>query len=201
MADDQQSPKLPPDWERIEADYRAGILSLREISAPFSVSHVTVKKRAEREGWVRDLKAKIQAKADALVNKQALNRGLNTNSAVTERQIIEANAERIAQVRGEHRADFARMRALVLRLLAECEAESSEPEVFAQLGEMMAAPDERGVDKLREVYQKAISLPQRIKGVKELAEAMRVLVSMEREAYGLDDKKPEQAPGEITITF
>jgi hypothetical protein len=46
----------------------------------------------------------IQTKADDLVNEAAVNRSANTAGAVSERQIIQANAERIGQVRGEHRA-------------------------------------------------------------------------------------------------
>ncbi|MGX9080421.1 hypothetical protein ACWTQY_31690, partial [Klebsiella pneumoniae] len=44
-----------PDWERIELDYRAGVKSLREIADGSGVSHVTISKRAKKEGWVRDL--------------------------------------------------------------------------------------------------------------------------------------------------
>lgn len=60
----QPSQKAAPDWERIEADYRAGLLSVREIAASNGVSHVAIGKRAKRDGWERDLQAKIKAKAD-----------------------------------------------------------------------------------------------------------------------------------------
>lgn len=181
--------KSPIDWQAVERDYCAGILSLREMAAAHKVSHVSIKKHADKAGWTRDLSAKIQAKADELVNKAAVNREANDARAVSERQIIEANAERIAQVRGEHRADIARMRALVLRLLEECEAEAAQPGLFADLAELMRSPDEKGQDRMAEAYQKAIGLPQRIKGVKELADAMKVLIGLEREAYGLDAPK------------
>ena len=47
--------KKPVDWERIELDYRAGVLTLREISDKHAVSHVTIHKRAKRDEWSRDL--------------------------------------------------------------------------------------------------------------------------------------------------
>jgi hypothetical protein len=181
--------KTQADWEAIERDYRAGVLSVREIASHHGVSHTAVQKRAKgdkvRQAWSRDLNAKIQARADALVAKREVATQVATERMATDRIVIEANAQRIAQVRGEHRADINRMRALVLRLLEECEAEAATPGLFASLGEIMASPDERGRDRAREAYDKAISLPQRIKGVKELAEALRVLVGMEREAYGI----------------
>ena len=55
------------DWESIERDYRAGLLSVREIAAAQGVSHTAIQKRAKVEGWDRDLKAKILAKADLSV--------------------------------------------------------------------------------------------------------------------------------------
>ena len=180
-----------PDWERIEADYRAGVLSLREIAAAHGVSHVAIQKRAKKLGWTRDLAAKIKAKAEELVTKQAVTGSVTTETAASERQIIEANATRIAQVRGEHRADITRSRALTLKLLVELEDQTEGAELFAQLGELMYRPDEKGVDKLNELYHKVIGLPGRIDGVKKLAETLKNLIGLEREAYGIGADTPE----------
>ena len=59
--------KKETDWESIERDYRAGLLSVREMAATYGVSHVAIMKRAKKDGWERDLSAKIKAKAEALV--------------------------------------------------------------------------------------------------------------------------------------
>lgn len=175
-----------PDWERIEADYRAGVLSLREIAGSHGSSPAGILKRAKRDGWERDLGAKIKAKADALVNKAAVNSEVNSKTAVSEREIIEANASRIAQVRGEHRHDIARMRRIVLDLLVELECQTGNVELFEQLGKLLRSEDDRGQDKRNEVYQKVISTAGRIDGLKKLAEAMKILIGLEREAYGID---------------
>lgn len=185
MSDSKTPNRKDTDWERIECEYRAGVMSLREIAAAHGLSHGAINKRARRDGWTRDLAAKIQAKAELLVSKAQVSSEVSTARLVTEREVIEANAERIAQVRGEHRADITRMRALVVRLLAECEAESADPGLFEQLGDMMRSPDGGGQDRMNEVYRRAISLPQRIKGVKELVDTLRMLVALEREAYGI----------------
>lgn len=193
--------KTAPDWERIECDYRAGILSTREIAAASGVSHTAINKRAKKDGWVRDLKAKIQAKADELVSRRAVSTEVSSQRAATERQIIEANAERIAQVRGEHRGDIQRVRTLALNLLGELEGQSANLEDLATLGELLRNPDEDGNDRRNDLYLKIISTPSRIDSAKKVAETLKHAITMEREAYGLDDKKPEQPPGEITITF
>ncbi|MEK6346374.1 MAG: hypothetical protein V4764_02780 [Burkholderia sp.] len=181
-----------PDWERIEAEFRAGVLSLREIAKLHpGVSHMTIKRRADKEGWVQDLSAKIQAKAEDIVTRQAVTKDVTEKRAVTEREVIEANAERIAQVRGEHRVDISRARGLAMTLLAEVEAETGSLEHLQELGEVMYAPDERGRDRRNEIYMKIISSAGRIDSMKRLAETLRHLIALEREAYGLKDaEKP-----------
>lgn len=44
----------PADWIAIEGEYRAGIKSLREIGAEHGISEATVRKRAKKEGWLRN---------------------------------------------------------------------------------------------------------------------------------------------------
>lgn len=189
--------KAAPDWERIELDYRAGIKSLREISDGSGVSHVTISKRAKKAGWVRSLTAKIQAKADDLVNKAGVNSCVNAVNAVSERQIVEVNAEAIATIKLAHRKDIHRKRAIVARLMDELEAQVG-PEnaaLLADLGEIMREPDESGQDKLNDLYRKIISLPERAKTAKTLAETLRITVDMERQAFGMDAKGADAAPG------
>ena len=189
--------KAAPDWERIELDYRAGIKSLREISDGSGVSHVTISKRAKKAGWARNLTAKIQAKADDLVNKAGVNSCVNAVNAVSERQIVEVNAEAIATIKLAHRKDIHRKRAIVARLMDELEAQVG-PEnaaLLANLGEMMRSPDDAGQDKLNDLYRKIISLPERAKTAKTLAETLRITVDMERQAFGMDAKGADATPG------
>lgn len=189
-----QAKKAAPDWERIEADYRAGLLSVREIAAAQGISHVAVAKRAKRDGWVRDLSKRIQDKAEQLVTTRTVTTSVTTERAVTDRAIVEANAEVIAGIRLSHRKDISRSRTLAMALLAELEQQTGNLDLFEQLGEMLRSPDEKGVDKLNDLYQKIISTPGRIDGMKKLAETLKNLIGLEREAYGL--KTGEDGGGE-----
>ena len=184
--------KKAPDWERIEADYRAGVLSLREISAQHGSSPAGILKRAKRLNWDRDLAAKIKAKSESLVNKQQVNSQVNTADAVSERQIVDANALVIANVRLAHRTDISRARKLAMALFAELEAETGNAELFQQLGELLA----NGPDKLNDLYRKVISLPMRVDTGKKLSETLKNLIGLEREAYDLADNQPPPPPGE-----
>lgn len=187
MAEKANSPgKKPTDWERIESDYRAGVLSVREIATSQGISHTAIQKRAKAEGWERDLKAKVKAKADALVAKREVAIKVASKDGISERQLIEANAEVIANVRMAHRSDIQRGRKLAMSLLDELEQTTENRELFTNLGLMLSSPDEKGADKLNDIYMKVISMPQRVDSMKKLAETLKNLIGMEREAYSID---------------
>lgn len=193
--------KPAPDWEKIEADYRAGIKTLRQIAGEHGVTHGAINKRAKRDGWSRDLTAKIVAKANELVSKSAVSTPVSTESRISEREVVDANAQAIVSVRLAHRKDIQRSRSITMRLLEELELQSGREnaELLEQMGELMRREDDRGQDKLNDLYQKIISLPGRAKTMKDLGESLRVLVTLERQAFGLDDK--DQKPQDSLTTL
>lgn len=192
------SEKAATDWERVEQHYRAGLLSVREIASTCSVSHVAIHKRAKREGWVRDLQAKIKAKADSLVNSELVNTEVNKEALVTERNIVEANAQVIANIRIAHRTDIGRYRNLANKLLEELEGLTDNRDLFDQLGELMLKPDDNGLDKLNDLYRKVIELPSRTKVMKELGETLKNLIALERQAYNVDAEPPQDDRSKLT---
>jgi len=198
---DTSKKKPPIDWERVELDYRAGVKSLREIAEGRGVSHVTISKRAKKLGWTRDLSKKIQSKADELVNRAQVNSEVNSVSDVSERETIDANAQAIAEVKTAHRRDISRSRRITLALLDELELQTGAEVValLEQLGDAMRQEDDRGRDSLNDLYQKVVSLPGRAKTMKDLGESLRVMVTLERQAYGLDDKDTVPTDGLTTL--
>ncbi|MFV0607536.1 hypothetical protein [Klebsiella aerogenes] len=177
-----------PDWEAIEAAYRAGVMSLREIASQHGISEGAIRKRAKRDDWSRDLNAKIQQKADDLVRKQEVRRTVRNESTLTERVLIEATAEVIATVRMEHRGDIRRARELTNTLFDELGAQCADVSALEQLGDIMFDPDDKGRDRLNEIYQKVISLPSRVKSMKDLSDSLKTLIGLEREAYSIENK-------------
>ncbi len=188
-----QPEKKQINWSQIEADYRAGIKPLRQIAEECGITHTAIRKRAERDDWTRDLSAKIQAKADAAVSKAAVSNQVSKERDATEREIVEANAELQYKVRISHRKDIQRVKALLLLQLGEAELQTVDIALFKQLGELMACPDDSGIDKLNELYKKALSLPSRVTVVKQVTETLATLIKLEREAFGID--KEEKASG------
>lgn len=182
------------DWDGVEREYRAGIRSLRDIADQCGVTEGAIRKRARRDGWERDLSGRIRQHADALVRREAVRSEVRASNRVPESAIVETNARMQADKLLEHRTDIVRYRRLCQTMLCELEAESEHPEIFAQLGEMLAAPDDRGIDRLNEAYRKAISLPQRIDGVKKLSETLKTLIGLERQAFGIADNSDGDKP-------
>ena len=177
-----------PDWEAIETAYRAGVMSLREIASQHGISEGAIRKRAKRDDWSRDLNAKIQQKADDLVRKQEVRRTVRNESTLTERVLIEATAEVIATVRMEHRGDIRRARELTNTLFDELGAQCADVSALEQLGDIMFDPDDKGRDRINEIYQKVISLPSRVKSMKDLSDSLKTLIGLEREAYSIENK-------------
>lgn len=189
-----------PDWERIEQLFRAGLLSVREIASACGVSHTAINKRAKAEGWERDLKAKIKAKADSLVSKREVSSKVSTEQLATERGIVEANAEVIANIRMAHRSDITRSRRIANKLLDELEAMTDENGTLRELIDQMK--DDEGPAALLEAAEKMASLPGRSKIIKELSETLKNLITLERQAYDLENAgSDDPAAASLTVSF
>jgi len=179
-------PKAPVQWDLVEVDYRAGILSLRVIGAKYGVSDAGILKKAKKEGWTRDLGAKIREKAAQKVSAAAVSKPVSIQTAAYERELVEANATLQSDIILAHRQDIQRSRRLTMRLLTELEGQTDHLDLVEQLREMVYSPDDKGQDKRDELIRKVISLASRSSTMKTLADSLKVLVGLEREAFGVD---------------
>lgn len=185
------------DWEKIELDYRAGIKSLREIATDHEISEGAIRKRAKRDDWVRDLSAKIKAKAEDLVRKDLVRSEVRTQNTISEKETIDANANLVASVRLSQRKDIQRSRSIAMSLFDELEHQVGIENVenLEKLGELLRTEDDKGRDALNDLYMKIISMPGRVKAMKDLSDTLKTLIALERQAFGLDDEnnKPVDA--------
>lgn len=185
--------KKAPDWERIECEYRAGVLSIRQIALEFGVSDGAIRKRAKKEEWERDLNGKIEAKADAIVRKEAVRTQVLASESykASEKETIEANANLVASVRITHRKDIEKARTMTMALFDELEhmIGTDQADLLAQLGELMYKPNEKGVDRLNDLYMKIIQMPNRVSSLKQLTDSLKTVVGLEREAFNLNKEE------------
>lgn len=190
-------PRTRVDWDALAVPYRAGIRALKDIGIEFGVSDAAIIKHARKEGWTRDLKGKIKALADKKVSAALVSAEVSAQTKITEKLTVEVEATVQARVKIAHRVDIGRYRALSLKLVAELEHQTDNAGLYEQLFELLTDPEaeeEGGNEKAkerqrkrREVFERALSLPGRNKTMKEAADTLRILIALEREAFGIDD--------------
>lgn len=186
------------DWELIEKEFRLGQSTLRQLAATHQVQPSAISRKAKKENWVQDKRDAVKALSEA-----QLLLSNNRKATIKATEPTEIDIEVAATVRTNivlaHRSDAQRARSLTMKLLGELEAETDSIDLFRSLGEMLAAPDEKGIDKLNELYHKVISLGGRTSTMKALAESLQKVVAIEREAFGMADDNPPN-PGDAKTT-
>jgi hypothetical protein len=196
------------NWAQIEAAYRAGVKSLRQIGAEHGVTEGAIRKRANKEGWERDLAEKVRLKAEEKVRKEAVRNSVRESTRVPESVVLEVNSDLLAGVTLGHRKDISRFRSLGVALLEELERGTFSRELFEQLADLVAGPPITGTDpadkaaerrrqQLLESFEKTMSLPSRVDSMKKLADTLKTLIALEREAYGMLNDGNNRGAGTI----
>jgi len=186
-----------PDWEAIEAEYRAGTASIREIARQHGITDKAIRKRATAGGWQRDLSEKVkEAVRNKLVRSEV--RTPNVREPVrTDAEIIEAAAETAVQVVQIHRRDVRNGRTICAALFAELQDTSANRELIAECIESETQDDLS--PNRRNQMLKAVSLPTRARAMLDLSAAMKNLVTVERQAFSLDDKDDKDKTGKTVV--
>lgn len=194
------------DWEAVELDYRAGIKTLRVMAEEHGVSHVSIQKRATKNGWARDLQAKIKQKTEALVTKMAVTKEVTSERVVTENAIVTANAEMRATVLFRHRKDFERLQSMCESMSDELEIQAVCKQEVTRLAEIVAMAengDKEDAEYAMKVISKTLGLSNRADTFKKLIDAKKTLVALEREVMGIDErvKGSDDKPTTYNMTF
>ena len=170
------------DWEEVERLYRADLRTNAQLARDFSIHATTITRRAKKHSWKRDLKNRIKERANALVQERAV------KSLASDDQTIEENAQITANVRMSHRQDIGAARALTMTLLDDLKAQIGTDNRARLEDLFIAALKAEVVDASQlEAYERVTSLSNHVRVMKELADTMTKLVTLERQAYGLDD--------------
>ena len=175
------------DWGIVEKDYRAGLLTDRQIGEKYGVSHGSVQQQAKKRGWSRNLVGRSVAKAEEKLARTELATKLaNKAKVASEKELVDSTADVMVQIMIGHRTDASRLRRVVTALLDKVEAIVKESELFAQIADLCAAPDEKGIDKINDLYRKVIDLPAQTDTTKKLAETMKILIELERKIFKIE---------------
>lgn len=183
------------DWESVETDYRICQLSIRKIAEKHGTEASSITRRAKKGGWTRDLSEAVRAATrakvrDAVAQETQRNATECTQSTFSEVDLA-ANVNATLIMRHQKRA--GRMSDLLEKMADEIEQMTGDRELFAKLGEILSSPGVDGnpivIDKLTDAFHKALSHPSRVDSMKKLADTLRVLIGLERQAFGIDDKE------------
>lgn len=182
--------KKTVDWDAIEPQWRAGIQTKLQISQEFGVSRAALDKHFAKMGVERDLTKRIQAKADALVTQAAVTREVTPVTKAAEKELVEANAEILANADLLNRKDVILALSVSRSQLEEvallCEPQFKED--LERLGELMDNSVPSKPDRTNELYRYIISLAGRVKMSKEIAAAFGVYIPMQRKILKLEDE-------------
>lgn len=169
------------DWESVEREYRANVLSVRVIAKRHGIPESSIRKRAKQGNWQRDLSQQVN---DAVRSK------LLRQTDGDEPAIIEAAANMVVTVIETHRKDIGDGRKIVTMLFDQLNEAALNREAIADDIE-----DETREDKTaerRNRMKRAISLPAHAATMRDLAQALRHVVLLERQAFSIDDKPIEE---------
>lgn len=183
------------DWEAIERMYRADLLSIREIAKLHSVSDTAIRKKAAAEHWQRDLSKAVAEK----VRTDLVRTEVRTANPQTDREIVVEAAAQVVHIVMGQRTVIQRMKGICLSLLEELDEQTIGRELYADLGEMLRSEDDKGQDKRNDLYMKIISGAGRVDSMKKLAETMKILIALERQAFNISDEPA--APADALSAF
>jgi hypothetical protein len=177
------------DWEAIERDWRPRILTNRELSRLHGPSEGAIRKRAIQYGWKPDLTKKIKDKVnDRLANPE--------EAAKTDAEIVDLAAATVVQVVRSHRKQITRgMEAVdcLLGQLTDDAVHRDKIEAFIEEQTAIEDDDDEG-DKKRKLAKrdrmmKAINLGAHASVAVNLTNALKNLITLERQSFNLDQEQ------------
>lgn len=175
---DQPTTKAPTDWEAIEREYRGGQLSEAEIARQHGISRTAIQKRAKKNGWARDLTEKVRHEIAARLVAEGLQQ---PREAAT----IDMAATRGVQIIMGQRTRIGRASEAVAKLLEELHDTSDNLAEIEDEIHQETADDESGRRRARMLA--AVALPSRASVINNLAQSLKTLIALERQAFNLGD--------------
>jgi hypothetical protein len=190
------------DWEALEREWRTDTVSNCVLAAKYNVTESAIRKRARRYGWKRDLRQQMEtASARALIEDVAQSgpgRGrdshLRPRDADADTATVQmAAGAHVLVVRG-HRSSLARLRALAERLAGELESVTERTGWLDDVIHEVTSEDR--TQERANALRYAVGLSSRAKVLRDLANATRLLVLLERQAVGLPMGDPRDRDGD-----
>lgn len=197
-------------WDGIWDRYVTGLSTIADISREFDVPESTIKSKAKDDGWVRDLAAQVNAEAakqlaqreaglvsgaktKALAEAQRDEKALQRNP--NEEQIVQIVAKNQVNIVIEERKDVAIARSVATKLYEELSGQIAEGqkinELIAQVDELSDATYNEKTH-LKKKLEHIIGFGGRVDSCVKLANALKVLIELERKVNKINDQDSEE---------
>lgn len=105
-----------PDWEAIERAFRAGSLSLRGIAEKYDTNEATIRSRAKKNGWQRDLTDQVRTATKEKLSRNASRSDVTQREVRDDSQIVDEASDEAASIVLAHRADLGQWRDISNKL-------------------------------------------------------------------------------------
>lgn len=165
------------DWEAIEAEYRAGQISVRKIAAKHGCSESSIRSKAKSKGWQRDLADKVQAGIKAAITKKSAYKAkpdIPQSPPQTDEEIIESAVQTGVAIIESHQGQIALYQQVVSKLgkLLKTQVASGKQEVMTKSGDKVT------IDLDLEYVGKTLNAA---------TNSLERLIKLERQAHNLNE--------------
>ena len=169
----------PAKWKQVEYAVRAGQMTWSEIARTFDLSINTLKSKAQRSGWQRDLTCDVKAATRRKLDRMDL--GPNPTSD----DIVEAASDRAVAAVDYHRESCVVQRQYIDALdacmsLVMPVAWRPTAEEVEEITRTMGVRGFMAPDKFVTIMERRVAVLER-------------LVKVERQAFGVDDAPKDEA--------
>lgn len=205
--DPLRSKRPDVDWTDVENRYRTGVESLRAIGADYKISEAAIRQRAAKEGWERDLTARVAVATKAkLLRRETSQRA--SHAKETEAKAVEIAATTRANLILTQRKDIAALRYQFATMLRELNTVGATSQEILAIAEELTKPG--GKDKTA-VLQRAktaiaslVGVHERIESATRLTGMLERLIKLERAAFGMaedagGDDDPARGGGSLSL--
>lgn len=178
------------DWEAIEREYRAGQLSIREISRQYGPSEGAIRQRAKKYEWQRDLSGQVQEAAKShLVRGEVRSdhaQGEESGEEI-DREAVELAAARAVEVVRGHRQDISQARQLAQSLMSQLMEAGADRKNLEEVAMQAATKEDGTVDqRYLNKLMSAVSIPSHTGALRDLSQTLKNLIPLERQAFNMD---------------
>lgn len=163
------------DWVVVEREYRAAQMSISAICVQFNITRQQLNAKVDQFAWTRNLQAEVaSATQEQILRRTAGPEGDADNNT----SIADKVADRTADLVMGHRGDLTRLRALATKMTDRLTLLLSDEAPTAETGDIYIHPlDNKLLGKTDGT----------IAGLVRLTDAFAKIITLERQAYGLDD--------------